>query len=311
MRRNAFTLIELLVVIAIIAILISLLLPAVQRVREAAGRTACRNNLHQIGIALWNYHDEVGRLPVGMLRDHLSTTPKVPPLPALFQPRVASTSTTVYRYTEFWPWSTFLLPYIERYDIYARIKWNQWPWWQQPLNGTPIKTYKCPWDPREELVIKYQGQLQGLAGYMGVSGTSQLKFDGIFAVNTMVNAEQILDGTSNTLMVGEKPPSFDTVYGWTFAGSGDAPEFGATDVVLGVAETGSPIPSRSPESFRRGEMQDPSDQHRWHYWSTHHGGAHFLMADGSVAFIEYNIGQTILNALATYKGGERVVAPDS
>ena len=89
-------------------------------------------------------------------------------------------------------------------------------------------------------------------GYFGVSGTNQVKFDGVFGVNTMLSGSQILDGTSCTLLVGEKPPSYDTVYGWWMAGCGDAPEHGATDVVLGTAETGSPF--RNPRVVSSGEF---------------------------------------------------------
>ncbi|MCS7047034.1 MAG: DUF1559 domain-containing protein, partial [Gemmataceae bacterium] len=108
----------------------------------------------------------------------------------------------------------------------------------------------------------------------------------------------------------ERPPSMNLYYGWWFAGSGDYPYFGATDVALGLAETGGPI---SPESYRPAINphfnQDVNEVHRWHYWSFHTGGCNWLMADGSVRFLSYNTGQAIMEAAATYRGGETASLP--
>jgi len=329
-KRRGFTLIELLVVIAIIAILIGLLLPAVQKVREAAGRAQCRNNLHQMGIALHNYHTDVGRFPCGILKNDADTAPYGGPKRPVKYPYYKQGNSGPIAYQPYWPWMVFLLPYIERGEVYSLIKFDQWPWWQgqdwrgmengahTTYNGIPIKMYQCPWDTRSDLVINYQPDnvRVALTGYFGISGTDQFAFNGIMAANRMLSTGDIMDGASNTLIIGEKPPSQDSVYGWCLAGSGDAPYFGATDVVLGVTEKKTAAATNFPqvEYFRDGTiLQVAGDPHRWHYWSIHTGGATFLFADGSVKFLPYNLANNnsyIMKALSTYNGGEPVTDPD-
>lgn len=323
-RRSGFTLIELLVVIAIIAILIGLLLPAVQKVRESASRTQCQNNLKQLGLSCQNYMNDFGRLPPGMLKyDSPLQTPVYgsPRRPKQFS---KAATPSQYEIREYFPWSNFILPYFEKVDVAQKVNYRAWPWWQivngVELNGIPLKIYQCPSDNRTFLQINYQGHKVGLMGYMGVSGTNQFKYDGVFAVNTQCSADDIKDGLSNTLLIGEKLPSYDTVYGWWFAGSGDSPpSFGMRDVVLGVRERkGSPTAVSSPNvavtTYMRGEFIDPIDKHSYHYWSLHNGGCNWVMCDGSVRFIPYTIEKytqsdangdqlSTLRKLATYDGG--------
>ncbi len=340
--RRGFTLIELLVVIAIIAILIALLVPAVQKVREAAARTQCQNNLKQQGIALHAYHDVNKRFPPalclgarwysGYLRDYP---------PGGFAPGSSYPAAG-----PFWSWTTRIAPYIEQDNVFKQFDMRPtgaaWPWWQyiqglprtpqNTLNGITVPIMYCPSDPRGiiALIAKYP-EWAALTDYMGVTGRDQFKEDGgqdgMLYVNSAVQIPKIADGTSNTLLVGERPPSNTLDYGWMWAGSGDYPYFGATDVVLGVRERFAALPSpgviSTPNAgtrdfYRPGTLNDPQDIHRYHFWSLHTGGSNWLFADGGVRFITYAAGtrvignfngvtnQTLLEALASRSGGEPV-----
>jgi prepilin-type N-terminal cleavage/methylation domain-containing protein/prepilin-type processing-associated H-X9-DG protein len=314
-RRSAFTLIELLVVIAIIAILIGLLLPAVQKVRESAIRTQCTNNLHQIGAALHMYHNERGRFPGGI------------------------ESRTVGHPRFYWSWMAQILPYVEQLPLYDQAdafskaggsNWYPWgfgggPTTQNPGVGTFLPIWTCPADGRQLVVTDVTGYRLAFTGIQGLAGTGQNANDGIFTspipsgasyADVPVTLEVVTDGASQTLMVGERPPSDDLVYGWWFAGAGffdpASGQLGNGDVILGAKETqyASTLGCAGKEGFRLGKTSNLCSQ--VHFWSLHNGGGHFLFGDGAVKFLNYEInsklsntiGVTLLQAMATRSGNE-------
>ena len=330
-QRRGFTLVELLVVIAIIGILVGLLLPAVQAAREAARRMQCTNNLKQQVLALHNHHDTFKRFPsahqIGMT--WYSSYQRNPP------PGGLTSGSSYPAEGPFWSWMTRILPFIEGNNLYNAFDKTgvpaAWPWWQGPsgnrLNARINPTFVCPSDVRGGQVWTSGGDSAALTSYLGVTGTNQFKEangqDGLLFVNSGVKMGGISDGTSNTLAIGERPPSSTLEYGWQWAGAGDAPNFGAADVVLGVHERLS-SPTATPDFFRPGLVNDPTDIHRMHFWSVHPGGANWALCDGSVRFISYSSGgpqptattanpnpqPTVIGAMAARSDGSVFQFPD-
>jgi len=310
-----------LVVIAIIAILIALLVPAVQKVREAAARTQCINNLKQQALATHSYHDTYKRLPSALQigQTWYSSFKREAP------PSGINPSTGYPNEGPFFSWAFHISPFIELNTIQKAFNKQAWPWYQyqsngQTVNSLPAVILQCPADGRSNLQCNDGGDMVALTAYLAVVGRDQFKEDGgqngLIYVNSSVKMTQIPDGTSNTLLIGERPPSNDLYYGWMWAGSGDYPYFGATDVALGVREitNGTPDPTltgTNRDFFRPGDLNDPNNIHRYHFWSLHPGGANFAFGDGSVRFVTYTAGTqlnpggpTLLEALASRNGGE-------
>jgi prepilin-type N-terminal cleavage/methylation domain-containing protein len=306
-KSRGFTLIELLVVIAIIATLVALLLPAVQQAREAARRTQCKNNLHQYGLALANYHDALGRFPPG----------------AIWTPQGSWYSGPRTNYLP------FLLPYLDQSAMYNMVNFSVAgiPWhgnnlavmntatpgfMQCPSDGFGGKQVIVAWEPEAIHKSNYFIFMSGFT--IADSFTRDPKLMSAFGGNRGARYADFLDGSSNTMVMGEyltgTGPSDLRGFGWAdepglgFVYPFLGPNSPLPDVLVACCGTCGGVPAGGqplmnlPCSYSSG-MNDTAASR-----SRHIGGVQILLGDSSVRFVSNNINTATWRALATIAGSE-------
>lgn len=322
--RRGFTLIELLVVIAVVAVLMSLLLPAVQQAREAARRTQCRNNLKQIGLAMHSYHDAHQTFPPGF----------VPFLISDYNQLVNSI------FASSWAWPVTILAMMDEANLYERLVSTD-PGPDTPFPVVPgneldisLPEFLCPSDaspPRsmyggwgdgvQHLADGYQkSNYAACGGFYGDTSSSIAWRDlqptnhrGVFNVASRTRIRDITDGTSNCLLIGEAKmlpsvnPAFDE--------ASDTPIW-----IRAHAQSyrGAPSNLLTPQSVMRYTRYEPmltsfapfgygiNSNSRYCFSSSHSGGAQFVFADGSVHFLSESTNQTLYQNLSTKADGNIV-----
>jgi prepilin-type N-terminal cleavage/methylation domain-containing protein len=323
--RRAFTLIELLVVIAIIAVLIGLLLPAVQKVRSAADRIKCTNNLKQIGLALHSYHDANNHFPPGYVDGN--TNPN---------------STPDNDVGPGWGWAAFILPYVEQDNVYRQI--NLKLPMSDPANATislqALAVFQCPSDSLQDPFDVYDstfttpiakvahsnyvgcngwiecfngaGGNPGTTGNDGLTGASGAAGVGFFWRNSHTRIGDVTDGMSNTIMAGERSSNHAPAT-WTGAVAG-----GRCPAWMAGQAPYSPPPGPAYDNADFGEAFVLAHGNATHlpsadfpifdpdvFYSLHTPqGAHFVFGDGSVHFLASTISGTTYQYLCTIADGE-------
>jgi prepilin-type N-terminal cleavage/methylation domain-containing protein/prepilin-type processing-associated H-X9-DG protein len=303
--RIGFTLIELLVVIAIIAILIGLLLPAVQKVREAASRLKCQNNLKQIGLAIHNYHDSINQLPSGGL----------PP-----------TAVSGARFSAL----AQLLPYLEQGNVYNLIDFSRPP--TDAANDVPRNTilsgFRCPSDRENPMPAS-----GGATNYLANTGTMAFfvipgpnNFNGVFYVNTTTRFADISDGLSNTAFFSERlladgsnaivSPIEDVFFHPGDPATPDLAHAMCQSVDINNLANQFPLFMGAPWMHHQHRYQhiSPPNGRSCGFFvvgkatmppsSRHPGGVNVLLGDGSVRFIRDSIDLPTWRGLGSRNGGE-------